>query len=120
MSHIVQIETKMHDPLALAAACRRLALKEPVDGTARLFNGSVTGLLVELPGWLYPVVIDTTGGTARYDNYGGRWGDQRHLERLTQIYAVEKAKIEARRRGYAASERALEDGSILVSVEVGH
>ena len=62
----------------------------------------------------------TAGGTARYDNYGGRWGEQRHLERLTQIYAVEKAKIEARRRGHAASERTLEDGSILVTVEVGH
>lgn len=120
MSHIVQIETKMHDPLAISTACRRLALKEPVEGAARLFSGSVTGLLVELPGWRYPVVIDTTGGTVRYDNYGGRWGEQRHLERLTQIYAVEKAKIEARRRGYTAFERTLEDGSILVSVEVGH
>ncbi len=120
MSHIVQIETEMHDPLAISAACRRLALKEPIEGTARLFSGSVTGLLVELPGWLYPVVIDTTRGTIRYDDYGGRWGEQRHLERLTQIYAVEKAKIEARRRGHAASERTLEDGSILVSVEVGH
>src|ERR1700733_9748518 len=120
MSHIVQIETKMHDPLAISTACRRLGLKEPVEGTARLFSESITGLLVELPGWLYPVVIDTTGGTVRYDNYGGRWGEQRHLERFTQIYAVEKAKIEARRRGHAASERTLEDGSILVSIEVGH
>jgi hypothetical protein len=120
MSHIVQIETKMHDPQAISAACHRLALKEPVEGTARLFSGSATGLLVELPGWRYPVVIDTTGGSVRYDNYGGRWGEQRHLERLTQIYAVEKAKIEARRRGYTASERTLEDGSILVSVALGH
>jgi hypothetical protein len=37
-----------------------------------------------------------------------------------QIYAVEMAKIEARRRGYTASERTLQDGSILVSLEVGH
>jgi hypothetical protein len=120
MSHIVQIETRMHDPQALSAACHRLALKGPVEGTARLFSGRVTGLLVELPGWLYPVVIDPASGTVRYDNYGGRWGEQRHLERLAQIYAVEKAKIEARRRGYTASERTLEDGSILVSVDVGH
>ena len=120
MSHIVQIETKMYDPQAISTACRRVGLKEPVEGTAQLFSGSVTGLLVELPGWQYPVVIDTTSGTVRYDNYGGRWGEQRHLERLTQFYAVEKAKIEARRLGYTASERTLQDGSILVSVEVGH
>jgi hypothetical protein len=120
MSHIVQIETKIYDTQAISTACRRLGLKEPVEGTAQLFSGSVTGLLVELPGWQYPVVIDTTSGTVRYDNFGGRWGEQRHLERLTQFYAVEKAKIEARRRGYTASERTLQDGSILVSVEVGH
>ena len=120
MSHIVQIETRMYDPQAVSAACRRLALKEPVEGTARLFSGSAAGLLVELPGWRYPVVIDTAGGTVRYDNYEGRWGEQWHLERLTQLYAVEKAKLEARRRGHTASERTLEDGSILVSVRVGH
>lgn len=120
VSHIVQIETKMYDAQAVSTACSRLGLKAPAEGTARLFSDSVTGLLVELPGWQYPVIIDTTSGAVRYDNYGGRWGEQRHLDRLTQIYAVEKAKIEARRRGYTASERTLADGSILVSVEVGH
>ena len=50
MSHIVQIETKLHDPAAIAAACRRLGLAEPVHGTARLYGGEATGLLVQLPG----------------------------------------------------------------------
>jgi hypothetical protein len=119
MSHIVQIETKMYDPRAISTACRRLGLKGPVEGTAHLFSGSVTGLLVELPGWQYPVVIDTTSGAVRYDNYGGRWGEQRHLERLTQIYAVEKAGIEARRRGHSVVEQPLADGSIRLSIAVG-
>src|SRR4051794_16173310 len=65
MSHIVQIETEMFDPQAISTACRRLGLKGPVEGTAQLFSGSVTGLLVELPGWQYPVVIDTTSGPLR-------------------------------------------------------
>jgi hypothetical protein len=119
VSHIVQIETKMYDTQAVFTACCRLGLKAPVEGTAQLFSGSVTGLLVELPGWLYPVVIDTTSGTVRYDNYGGRWGEQRHLERLMQIYAVEKARLESRKRGHDVVEQALPDGSVKLTVTVG-
>jgi hypothetical protein len=119
MSHIVTIQTKLHDPVAVTAACMRLGLAAPVQGTAQLFSGQATGLLVQLPGWQYPAVIDTLTGTVRYDNYHGRWGDQQHLDRLIQIYSVEKTKIEAKKRGYSVTERALQDGSILVQVQEG-
>ena len=69
MSHIVTIATEVRDPDAVAAACRRLGLPEPVHGTATLFEGQATGLLVKLPGWLYPVVCDTATGSVRFDNY---------------------------------------------------
>jgi hypothetical protein len=49
MSHIVQIETKMYDPQVISTACHRLGLKGPVEGTAQLFSGSVTGLLAWIP-----------------------------------------------------------------------
>jgi hypothetical protein len=71
----VTITTQVRDTAAVAAACRRLALPEPVQGTADLFSGQATGLLVQLPGWLYPAVIDTATGTVRYDNYNGVWGE---------------------------------------------
>jgi hypothetical protein len=32
MSHIVTVQTKVHDPAAILAACRRLNLPEPVQG----------------------------------------------------------------------------------------
>ena len=73
MSHIVTIATKVRDPAAITAACQRLGLAAPVQGTAELFSGEVTGLLVQLPGWQYPVVIDPATGELRYDNYGGQW-----------------------------------------------
>jgi hypothetical protein len=73
MSHIVTIRTEVRDPLAVAAACRRLGLPEPAQGTAQLFSGEATGLLVKLPGWLYPLVLDTASGQVRFDNYGGSW-----------------------------------------------
>lgn len=39
MSHIVTIKTRVKDPAALAAACTRLGLDPPVQGTAKLFGG---------------------------------------------------------------------------------
>ena len=116
MSHIVTLETRLHDPVALAAACQRLGLPAPTQGTAQLFSGAATGLVVQLPDWQYPVVIDPLTGLVRYDNYGGHWGDQQCLDRLIQWYAVEKAKIEARKRGYTVSEQALHNGSIKVQI----
>jgi hypothetical protein len=119
VSHIVEIRTEVRDPAAVAAACRRLSLPEPVHGTATLFAGEATGLLVRLPGWLYPVCIDTTTGAVRFDNYHEQWGRQEHLDRLLQRYAVEKAAIEARRRGHTVTEKTLSDGSIRLSIQVG-
>ncbi len=119
MSHIVTIKTEVRDPSSVAAACRRLAIDEPVEGTAQLYSGQASGLLVRLPDWLYPVVIDTACGSVRYDNYGGAWGDEQHLHRFLQMYAVERTRSEARRKNYETSERALADGSILIEIEIG-
>jgi hypothetical protein len=119
MSHIVTIQTKVHDPAAIAAACRRLGLAEPVHGTAQLYSGAATGLLVQFPGWHYPAVIDLTTGMIRYDNFEGHWGDQHHLDRFVQRYSVEKAKLEGQKKGYMVSEQTLSDGSILVQIREG-
>ena len=119
MSHIVQVRTEVRDPAAVHAACRRLGLPEPANGTAQLYGGQVSGLLVQLPDWLYPVVIDADTGAIRYDNYGGVWGDEQHLQRFVQAYVVERARSEARKKSYAATEQSLADGSIVVEIEVG-
>ncbi len=119
MSHIVSIKTEVRDPAAVAAACRRLGLPEPAHGTARLFSGEAAGLLVKLPGWLYPVAFDVAACRARYDNYGGRWGRQEHLDRFVQRYALEKAHIEARKRGHTVVEQPLADGSVRLTIRVG-
>jgi hypothetical protein len=91
LSHIVTITTEIRDPQAVAAACRRLGLPDPVQGAARLFSGEATGLLVKLPNWLYPAVVDTATGQVRFDNYGGNWGPQEYMDRFLQAYAIEKA-----------------------------
>jgi hypothetical protein len=106
LSQIVSIKTEVRDAQAVAEACRRLGLPEPVNGTATLFSGEVAGLLVKLPDWLYPVVFDPATGQVQYDNYEGVWGDRKHLDRFMQVYAVEWARLEARKRGHNVVEQA--------------
>ena len=79
----------------------------------------MTGLAVQLPNWRFPVVCDTATGQVRYDNYGGQWGDQARLNHFLQAYAVERARLEARRRGHTVSEQSLADGSIKLTIRVG-
>jgi hypothetical protein len=119
LSHIVQIETQVKDEQAVRAACTRLQLAAPEHKTVRLFNATAAGLCVQLPGWQYPVVANLQTGQVQFDNYGGHWGEQKHLNSFLQAYAVEKTRIEARRKGHSVSETRLEDGSIRVTVRVG-
>jgi hypothetical protein len=119
LSHIVEIKTEIRDEAAVKAACVRLKLPTPEYKTVRLFSSTVTGLCVQLPGWRYPVVCDLKTGQLQFDNYNGHWGEQKHLDAFLQGYAVEKAKLEARKKGHTVSETRLQDGSIRVVVKIG-
>ncbi len=119
MSHVVTIKTEIRDPTALAAACRRLGLGEPVQGKAKLFTSEAEGLIVQLPDWRYPVVVDTGTSQIHYDNFNQQWGKQKQLDRLLQVYAVEKSKLEVRRAGHTVTEESLSDGSIKLTIQVG-
>jgi hypothetical protein len=118
LSHIVQIQTQVRDAEAVRLACRRLHLSEPIVGSVKLFSSTVNGLAVRLPGWNYPVVCQLSSGQLQYDDYGGRWGDRAQLDRFLQSYAVERAKLEARRQGHTATEQPLTDGSIKLTIHV--
>jgi len=119
LSHVVEIRTEIRDEQAVRTACTRLQLAAPETKTVRLFNATATGLCVQLPGWQYPVVANLQTGQVQFDNYGGHWGEQSRLNSFLQAYAVENAKIEARKKGHTCSEARLEDGSIKVTVRVG-
>ena len=64
-------------------------------------------------------MLDLATGTIAYDNYGGAWGEQKHLDGFLQAYAVEKAKLEARKKNFAVTETVLGDGSIKLSIHEG-
>jgi hypothetical protein len=119
MSHIVQIQTQVRDAEGVRLAARRLGLAEPVQGTTRLFSAEATGLAVQLPRWRYPIVCELTTGEVKFDDFGGRWGDRIHLDRFLQSYAVEKTRLEARKKGHGVMEQTLADGSIKLTIQVG-
>ena len=119
MSHIVEIATEVRDPAAVQLACARLCLGAPERGTARLYSGEASGLLIKLPGWKYPLVCDTDSATLKFDNFEGRWGAQHELDRFLQAYAIEKGKLEARRNGHTATEQSLQDGSVRLTIQLG-
>jgi ATP:corrinoid adenosyltransferase len=118
ISHIVQIQTQVRDAAAIAAACKRLGLAPPVNGQHKLFTSTATGLAVRLSGWSYPVVCELSTGQLQYDNYNGRWGNQEKLAAFLQSYAVEKAKIEARKQGHTVTEQSLASGEIKLTIHV--
>ena len=119
MSHTVTIKPEVRDAAAVKAACERLNLPAPVQGKTKLFRGEVDGLAVKLPDWVYPVVADLSTGKLHYDNFNGRWGDQKQLDKFLQAYAAEKARIESRRKGRTVTEQQLADGSLKLTIQVG-
>ena len=119
LSHIVTIKTEVRDPVALGIACDRLKLPPPQLGEHRLFQRSVTGLGVSLREWRYPVVCQCQTGQLFFDNFEGRWGQREELDKLLQAYAIEKARLEARKRGHSVIEQSLPDGAVKLTIEVG-
>ena len=119
MSHVVQIQTQVKDAASVRAGCNRLQLDVPVEGQTRLFSQTVSGLAVRLREWRYPVVFNLATGESQFDNYGGHWGKQEQLDEFLQAYAIEKTKIEARRKGYSVIEQPLVDGSVKLTLSIG-
>ena len=118
MSHIVSIKTEVRDVAAIRAACRRLNIDQPEEGTFKLFSGEAAGVAVRLPDWTYPVVCDVATGKLNFDNYAGRWGDQKELDAFLQGYAVEKARLESHKRGHTLTEQKLANGSIKLTIQI--
>ena len=119
MSHIVRIQTEVRDAAAVCAASQRRGLPEPVLGRHVVFRQEVEGWGVRLRDWQFPVVCQLERGTIHYDNFGGRWGEQRELDSFMQAYAVERTRIEARKRGHTVTEQSLANGSIKLTVQIG-
>jgi len=113
----MNIKIELHDRAALEAACQRLGLTIS-EGKHRLYQTTEEGIGIYLPNWKYPIVVKSDG-TVAYDNYNGNWGREEELNKLRAFYGLEKAKIEARKKGYSIYETTDQQGKLVLKIHVG-
>lgn len=102
MSHTTNISIEMNDKAAIIAASKRLGYK-CLEGAHKLYSSTETGMGVWLPEWRYPIVIQDK--KIAIDNYNGRWGNEAEVNKFRAYYGLEKAKAEARKKGYRIWEK---------------
>lgn len=96
MPRVVTIQTRLHDPLAVAATCRQLGLPPPVFRQLCLAGQVVHGYLIDLASGNATVVLDTLTGLLRCSCEEGEHFPDRHLNRFLRCYVAEKARRLAR------------------------
>jgi len=127
MSHIVTLKLQFSDPKCLALACGVLSLPHRQGRhTVELFGASSVeaDFSVQLPGWRYPVAIDTRSGQVSFDTYNGQWGDIRQLHALSREYALQVVLQEPTVqdllfRGWTATRLEQPDGVVQLVLEEG-
>jgi hypothetical protein len=116
MSHISKIELEVRDLQVLGNACQRLGL-ELLKGkkTFKWFGKEAEcHHAIRVPGADYEIGVTKSGGLYNLgcdffdSNIEKAIGSQGGL--LRQAYAVEKARVEARRKGYTVVERQTQTG----------
>lgn len=124
MSHKVTVKTQVKDVCIAIAAASALGLR-PTSGehTVELFSGRVRcNFSVKLPGWEYPIAVDTRSGECHFDNYNGKWGDVERLRDFVQEYTLQVAEAEAAElemRGYTLARVQQENGDIQLQITQG-
>lgn len=116
MSHTASVQVHFRDPEALADACRELGF--PLGHGSVTFYDTQTycGDLIHLPGWQYPIVVETPE-TVRMDHYEGRWGDIAHFYRLKHNYAVHASIRAVQRTGRRVLQRIEQNGHVQLVVQ---
>ena len=76
---------------------------------------------MRLPDGRYPLVcqLETGRGSPPVRQLPWPLGEQVHLDRFLQSYAVEMTRLEARRKGHSVTEQQLQDGSVKLTINVG-
>lgn len=89
----------------LSVVCRRLGIEHKVPekpddphagvGSVTLFERTPIKARgwFKLPNWRYPIVVEQGTNKVLYDDYEGQWGDVKELEKFTQQYALEGARL---------------------------
>ena len=121
MSHTTKRKTAIKDPEVLKKAIARTPGATYIGlGRSNRYDGQSTqGHQVKLDDWRYPITFDLNTGEAAYDNYNGAWGKEEQLDKLSQGYAVEAAKMKAAEEHREIEEYSLPDGGIKLVISLG-
>ena len=104
------IVTTIHDPIALAATCRRLNLPAPVEGCLHLEAQEAFGWIVRLPGVRYPIVCDTLTGFVAYHPHDNAFAPFRSIVRFVYRYYHVRAQLRNGNPGRNASHTVARQG----------
>lgn len=126
MSHIQTIEVEITDLQALKSACKRLNLEwKESQNSFKWYQGqSKCDHVIRVPGATYEIGVlknaDRKGFTLQVDYY-----DRKVTEKIGQLggffkqaYALEKAKLEAIRKGYSVREHKINERQIELRIAV--
>ena len=119
MSHTVKRQSACTDQVVVDRAARNLGAEILGQGRHKLYSGTYTGYGIKLPGWSYPVVLDLQSGEMKFDNYGGRWGNEERLADFKQRYTLEGQTAVAEKKGHKTKEVVLPNGNVELHVTVG-
>jgi hypothetical protein len=128
MSHIQTIEVEITDLQALKSACKRLGLEWKQDQkTFKWYQPRPEPCdhAISVPGANYEIGVlkngDRKGYTLQVDYY-----DRKVTEKIGQLgglfkqaYCLEKAKLEAIRKGYSVKEHKINERQIELRISVG-
>jgi hypothetical protein len=120
MSHTVTVETQVKDIRILEQVCQELGFgfrQINADDAIKFYDGTshTEGHAIDIPGWRYPVVVDSQGKMA-FDNYSGRWGNESQLHVLRQKYTESVTIKTLKSRGAKFKRTQRDDGSIVLTV----
>ena len=122
MSHFATIKTQIKDIDALQCACRELGLELLAKTRARGYGGNLQrgDYVIRLKGPFDIAVNHQKDGTfgLTTDWWAGHVEKEvgANYGRLLQLYGVNKASREARRKGYTVARSTLKDGSIKLAI----
>lgn len=108
------ILTSVHDPVALAATCRRLNLLSSAQGCVHLDDREASGWIIHLPGVRFPIVCDTLTGLIAYHPVDNAFGPYARIMRWIHRYYEVRARRHQSRHAVARRHPAMRPACRLV------
>jgi len=97
MSHTTQVQTALRHVPHMVAAAQKMKLEHKTGKhDVKLFQTTERGVdfSCQLPGWRYPVAVNSETGKVSMDTYNGEWGKMAEFDKFNQNYA-ESVAMEA-------------------------